>query len=156
MAMQAIPLVLWFSDRACTGCECNKSGAASLVFTKGRPACCFNWSGSLMTCLCAHPAKAVYYSGPPGALFTKWQASGKNDIILKAQAILQEGSVALEFMTEDALEAEEMRAQRLEFDCVAEVRVPDLPGLVELRSGAYAQKKLYQGCLNPDTVCAWH
>jgi hypothetical protein len=52
--------------------------------------------------------------------------------MLKVQTILQDGSVALEFMTDDLAEAEEMRAQWLGFDCVAEVRVLDQPGWVEL------------------------
>jgi hypothetical protein len=47
--------------------------------------------------------------------------------MLKAQAILQDGSIALEFMTDNASEAEEMRAQCLAFDCVAEVLVIDEP-----------------------------
>jgi hypothetical protein len=47
--------------------------------------------------------------------------------MLKVQAILQDGSIALEFMTDDASEAEEMRAQGLAFDCVAEVLVIDEP-----------------------------
>jgi hypothetical protein len=52
--------------------------------------------------------------------------------VLKLQAIFHDGSVGLEFMTESAEEAEEMRAQWLEFDCVAEVRVLDDPGWVAI------------------------
>jgi hypothetical protein len=50
--------------------------------------------------------------------------------MLKVQAILHDGSVALEFMTDDAVEAEEMRVLCLDFGCVAEVRVLDEPGWV--------------------------
>jgi hypothetical protein len=42
--------------------------------------------------------------------------------MLKVQAIFHDGSVSLEFMTESAEEAEEMRAQWLGFDRAAEVR----------------------------------
>jgi hypothetical protein len=52
--------------------------------------------------------------------------------MLKLQAIFDDGSVALEFMTDDSSEAEEMRAQWLAFDCVAEVVVLDEPGWVSL------------------------
>jgi hypothetical protein len=52
--------------------------------------------------------------------------------MLKLQAILRDGSVGLEFMTTNPSEAEEMRAQWLEFDCVAEVRVLDDPGWVAI------------------------
>jgi hypothetical protein len=36
--------------------------------------------------------------------------------MLKVQAVLHDGSVALEFMTDDTVEAEEMRVQFLDFD----------------------------------------
>lgn len=62
-------------------------------------------------------------------------------IMLKVQAILQDGSTAFEFMTEDAAEAEEMRVQWLEFDCVAEVRILDEAGWVELRSGGESTQR---------------
>jgi hypothetical protein len=39
--------------------------------------------------------------------------------MLKVQAILHDGSVTLELMTDDAVEAQEMRVQCLDFDCVA-------------------------------------
>jgi hypothetical protein len=52
--------------------------------------------------------------------------------MLKVQAILHDGSVALEFMTNDTVGAEEMRVQCLDFDSVAEVRVLDEPGWVEV------------------------
>jgi hypothetical protein len=48
--------------------------------------------------------------------------------MLKVQAVLHYGSVALEFITDDTVEAEEMRVQFLDFDRVAEVRVLDEPG----------------------------
>jgi hypothetical protein len=48
--------------------------------------------------------------------------------MLKVQAVLHDGSVALEFMTDDTVEAEEMRVQFLDFDRAAEVRVLDEPG----------------------------
>jgi hypothetical protein len=41
--------------------------------------------------------------------------------MLKLQAIFHDGSVGMEFITDDASEAEEMREHMLEFDCVAEV-----------------------------------
>jgi hypothetical protein len=47
--------------------------------------------------------------------------------MLKLQAIFHDGSVGLEFMTGDAVEAEEMRVQWLAFDCVADVRILDEP-----------------------------
>ena len=52
--------------------------------------------------------------------------------LLKLQALLHDGSVALEFMTDDPSEAEEMREQWLAFDCVAEVVVLDAPDWVGL------------------------
>jgi hypothetical protein len=52
--------------------------------------------------------------------------------MLKLQAILQDGSVGLAFMTDSAEEAEEMRQQWLAFDCVAEVSVLDEPGWAKL------------------------
>jgi hypothetical protein len=52
--------------------------------------------------------------------------------MLKLQAIFQDGSVGLEFMTDDLSEAEEMRGQWLAFDCVAKVLVLDEPGWVSL------------------------
>jgi hypothetical protein len=48
--------------------------------------------------------------------------------MLKVQAVLHDGSVALEFMTDDIVEAEEMRVQFLDFGRAAEVRVLDKPG----------------------------
>jgi hypothetical protein len=50
--------------------------------------------------------------------------------MLKLQAIFHDGSVGMEFMTDDPSEAEEMRRQCLAFDCVAEVRVLGGPGRV--------------------------
>jgi hypothetical protein len=57
-----------------------------------------------------------------------WQ----KDSMLKVQALFQDGAIALEFMTGDASEAEEMRQQWLAFDCVAQVMVLDEPGWVAL------------------------
>jgi hypothetical protein len=57
---------------------------------------------------------------------------GKKTAMLKLQAIFHDGSVAMEFMTEDSSEAEEMRVQWLAFDCVAEVVLLDEPGWVSL------------------------
>jgi hypothetical protein len=48
--------------------------------------------------------------------------------MLKVKAVLHDRSVALEFMTDDTLEAEEMRLQFLDFNRAAEVRVLDEPG----------------------------
>jgi hypothetical protein len=50
--------------------------------------------------------------------------------MVKLQAIFHDGSVGMEFMTEDASEAEEIRQLWLGFDCVAEVVVSDEPGWV--------------------------
>jgi hypothetical protein len=50
----------------------------------------------------------------------------------KLRAIFHDGSVDMEFMTDNASEAEELRQQWLAFDCVAEVRVLDEPGWVSL------------------------
>jgi hypothetical protein len=52
--------------------------------------------------------------------------------MLKLQARLHDGAVAIEFMTDNASEAEEMRQQSLEFDSVAEVLILDEPGWVSL------------------------
>jgi hypothetical protein len=45
--------------------------------------------------------------------------------MVKLQAIFHDGSVGMEFMTEDSSEAVEMRELWLAFDCVAEVLVSD-------------------------------
>jgi hypothetical protein len=50
--------------------------------------------------------------------------------MLKLQAILHDGSIGMEFMTEDSSEAAELRELWLAFDCVAEVVVKDEPGWV--------------------------
>jgi hypothetical protein len=50
--------------------------------------------------------------------------------MLKLQAILTDGSVAMEFTTDDPSEAEEMREEMLAFDCVAEFVVLDESGWV--------------------------
>jgi hypothetical protein len=52
--------------------------------------------------------------------------------MIKLQAIFQDGSVGMEFMTEDSSEAAEMRELWLAFDCVAEVLVSDEPGWVSV------------------------
>jgi hypothetical protein len=52
----------------------------------------------------------------------------KGSTMLKVQAVLHDGSVALEFMTDDNVESEEMRVQFLDFDRAGEVRVLDEPG----------------------------
>ncbi len=49
--------------------------------------------------------------------------------MLKLQAILHDGSVALD---DDPSEAEEMRQQWLAFHCVVEVRILDLAGWAEV------------------------
>ena len=49
--------------------------------------------------------------------------------MLKLQAILHDGSVGMEFMTEDISEVDEMREQMLAFDCVAKVVVLGRTGL---------------------------
>jgi len=57
---------------------------------------------------------------------------------LKVQAILQDGSVALEFMTDDPTEAKEMRQQMLALDLrgrgpsVKHALVLDEPGWVQI------------------------
>jgi len=55
------------------------------------------------------------------ASFSKGLVSGRDNIMLKVQAILRDGSVCLEFMTDDLDEAEEMRIHCLAFDCLVEV-----------------------------------
>ena len=50
----------------------------------------------------------------------------------KLQAIFHDGSVGLEFMTDDPSEAEEMRRLWLQFDSVAEVQILDEPNWVSL------------------------
>jgi hypothetical protein len=52
--------------------------------------------------------------------------------MLKLQAIFHDGSVGMEFLTDDSSEAEEMREQWLAFDCVTEVLVLDQPGWVSV------------------------
>jgi hypothetical protein len=52
--------------------------------------------------------------------------------MFKLHAIFNDGSVGMEFMTDDPSEAEVMREHWLAFDCVAEVLVLDLPGWVSL------------------------
>jgi hypothetical protein len=52
--------------------------------------------------------------------------------MLKLQVIFHDGSVGMEFMTEDSSEAAEMRELWLAFDCVAEVLVVDNPAWVSL------------------------
>jgi hypothetical protein len=54
------------------------------------------------------------------------------DKMFKLQAIFNDGSVGMEFMTDDPSEAEDMRERWLAFDCVAEVLILDLPGWVSL------------------------
>jgi hypothetical protein len=49
-------------------------------------------------------------------------------LMLLVQAIVEDGSVALEFMTDDPSEAEEMRRQMLAVEGVAEVRIAEAPG----------------------------
>jgi hypothetical protein len=53
----------------------------------------------------------------------------------EVQAILDR-SLALEFMTEDAAQAEETRQQMLPVEGVAEVNIVDLPGWVALSTAA--------------------
>ena len=53
-------------------------------------------------------------------------------ITLKVQAILQDGSVALECLVESPEEAEEMRRNMLAVGGVAEVQVAQQPERVEL------------------------
>jgi hypothetical protein len=52
--------------------------------------------------------------------------------MLKIQAIMRDGSIGLEFMTDDPTEAEEMRTECLAFDCVVEVGVLNEPGWVKV------------------------
>ena len=52
--------------------------------------------------------------------------------MLKLQAIFLDGSVGMEFMTEDSSEAEELRELWLGFDCVAKVLVSDELGWASL------------------------
>ena len=52
--------------------------------------------------------------------------------MLKLQAIPHDGWVDMEFVTDDASQAEEMRERMLAFDCVAEVVVREEPGWVSL------------------------
>ena len=52
--------------------------------------------------------------------------------MLKVQAMFRDGSLGLEFMTENLAQAEEMRQQLLTYECVAEVRVLDEPQWVSL------------------------
>jgi hypothetical protein len=52
--------------------------------------------------------------------------------MLKLEAILNDGSVAPEFMVDNPSEAEEMRRQMLDVDGVAEVRILDEPGWVRI------------------------
>ena len=60
------------------------------------------------------------------------KAYGTKRQMLKLKAIFHDGSVGMEFMTDNASQAEELRQQWLAFDCVAEVRVLDEPGWVSL------------------------
>jgi hypothetical protein len=53
--------------------------------------------------------------------------------MLKLQAIFHDGSVGMEFMTDDSAEAAEMRELWLGFDCVVEVLVSDDPAWVMLK-----------------------
>ena len=53
--------------------------------------------------------------------------------MLKLQAIFHDGSVGMEFMTDDSSEAAEMRELWLAFDCVAEVTVLDDPAWISLK-----------------------
>jgi hypothetical protein len=52
--------------------------------------------------------------------------------MLKVQAIFHDGSVGMEFMTEDSSEAQEMRELWIACDCVAKVLVLDDPAWVRL------------------------
>jgi hypothetical protein len=52
--------------------------------------------------------------------------------MLKLQAIFHDGSVGMEFMTEDASEAEELRELWLAFDCVAQVLLSEERAWVSL------------------------
>jgi hypothetical protein len=54
------------------------------------------------------------------------------DKMFKLHATFNDGSVGMEFMTDDPSEAEDMREQWPAFDCVAEVLVLDLSGSVSL------------------------
>jgi hypothetical protein len=51
--------------------------------------------------------------------------------VLKLQAIFHDGSVGMEFMTDNSSEAEEMQELWLAFDCVAEVRILE-PGWIKV------------------------
>lgn len=52
--------------------------------------------------------------------------------MLLVQAIFHDGSIGLEFMTDDLSDAAEIREQWLAFDCVAEVRILDEAGWVKI------------------------
>ena len=52
--------------------------------------------------------------------------------MFKLQAIFHDGSVGLEFMTDNSSEAEEMREQMLSYDFVAEVVLLEEPNWVTL------------------------
>lgn len=52
--------------------------------------------------------------------------------MLLLQGIFEDGSVALEFMTDDPPEAEEMRCQMMAVEGRPEVRILDQPGWVEV------------------------
>ncbi len=53
----------------------------------------------------------------------------------KCDHLLHDGSVRLDFMTDDVNEAEEMRIQTLASDCVAEIRNSNESGWVAVRGG---------------------
>ena len=55
----------------------------------------------------------------------------------KCHHLLHDGSVRLDFVTDDVNEAEEMRIQTLASDCVAEIRNSNESGWVAVRDGCW-------------------
>jgi hypothetical protein len=72
-------------------------------------------------------------SGNIGAGCSFKKGRGRNPRMLKPQAKFHDGSVGLEFMTDNPSEAEEMREQMLAYDCVAEVVVLEEPNWITLQ-----------------------
>jgi hypothetical protein len=60
----------------------------------------------------------------------------------KCDNLLHDGSVRLDFMTDDVNEAEEMRIRTLASDCVAEIRNSNESGWVSVRGGGWQTRRL--------------
>ena len=65
----------------------------------------------------------------------KWRVSARDNTTLKVRPLLHNGSVRLDFMTDDVNEAEEMRIQTVVSDCAAEIRNLNESGWVAVRGG---------------------